>query len=167
MKTNLFYATRHWIDGELLEGIIVAFFGIVGIVIAVALWNSGKSPAARSLVVPILICGLVYTGIGLSIHFNNRGLKEKYSLEYQSDPEVFIVKEKKRVEDFQYMYKISKVVATVTFLAAILIFWLTKSPAWQGIGIGLGLFGLAGLLVDFFSQHRAMSYYQALLAAMH
>lgn len=82
--------------------------------------------------------------------------------EYQSSPQAFVIKEKERVEGFLYMYKISKVVATVTFIATLLIFWLTKSPVWQGAAIGLTLFGLSGLIVDYFSQHRAMAYYEAI-----
>lgn len=64
------------------------------------------------------------------------------------------------------MYKISKGVATITFIATVLIFWLSKSPTWQGIGIGLSLFGLAGLVVDYFSQHRSLEYYHAILTAL-
>lgn len=164
MASNFFHFTQDWVNGELLEGIIVAAFGIAAVLIGVALWHYGKSPAARALVLPVIICGLAYTGIGLSLRISDRGLTEKFRAEYQANPKTFIVKEKQRVEDFQYMYKISKAVATVTFLATILIFWLTKTPTWHAWGIGLSIFGLAGLLVDYFSQHRALEYYNAILA---
>lgn len=166
MQTNLFHATQQWIKGELLEGIIVALFGILTIGMAVALWQYGKSPAARSLVIPVLLCGMAYTGIGLSLYLNNRGAEARYEQTFRANPTEFAVKEKSRVEGFGYMYVISKTVATVAFLSTLLIFWFSTSPTWQGIGIGLSLFGLAGLAVDFFSQHRAEAYYRAILAAL-
>jgi hypothetical protein len=45
----------------------------------------------------------------------------------------------------------------------IFIFLFTKTPTWQGIGIGLSLFGLVGLIVDFFSEERANIYYHEIL----
>ena len=93
-------------------------------------------------------------------------MASKSSQEYQTNSQAFVVKEKERVEGFQYMYTISKVVATVTFIATLLIFWFTKSAAWQGAAIGLTLFGISGLIVDYFSQHRAMAYYDAILKAL-
>ncbi|WP_281669868.1 hypothetical protein [Segatella buccae] len=128
-----------------------------------ALW---KIAAARALVIPVLVCGIAYTGIGLSLRISNRHTIETLRTEYKANPAAFVIKEKQRVEDFQYMYKISKAVATVTFLATILIFWLSKSPTWHAVGIGLSLFGLAGLVVDFFSQHRSLDYYQAIIKAL-
>ena len=78
----------------------------------------------------------------------------------------FIQTEKARVEGFQFTYVITKIVATVLFAATLLIFWITKSPTWQGIGIGLTLFAFAGLVVDYFSQERADIYYSTILEAL-
>lgn len=166
MVTNFFNYTQDWVNGELLEGIIVTVFGIFTVLLGIALWHYAKSPAARALIFPIITCGIIYMSIGGGLCLNNRGLIEKFHTEYRANPKEFLIKEKQRVEDFQYMYKISKTVATIAFITTLLIFWLSKSPIWQGIGIGVALFGLAGLIVDFFSQHRAMEYYDAIITAL-
>lgn len=166
MTTHFFNHTENWINGEILEGVLVAIFGGLTIVLSVLLWQLGKSPATKSLIIPMMICGLIYTGIGLSLYFSNQGLAEQYRKEYVAKPEQFVIKEKERVENFQYMYTISKVVAVVTFVGTILIFWLTKNPTWQAVGLSLSYFGLAGLVVDFFSQHRSFEYYDAICKAL-
>ncbi|WP_449032024.1 hypothetical protein [Prevotella histicola] len=162
----IFGHTQEWLNGEWTEGIIVTIFGLLTIVTVIALWLTATSHAGRSLVLPLLLCGLVYTGTGVSMLMTNRGRAEEYRNKYEKNPVEFVQQEKQRVEDFQYMYVISKVVATVFFIATILIFWLTKSPVWQGWGIGMTFFGLVGLLVDYFSQHRALEYYDYLTKAL-
>lgn len=163
---NFFTHTQNWINGEIVEGIAVSAFGIITVIAGIFLLNMDKVPAARTLFLPLVICGAAYTAIGASLYFSNRDREEKYAVEYHKDGHAFLEKEKQRVEGFQYMYTISKAVATVFFLLTIVIFWLTTSPQWQAAGIGLTLFGLAGLVVDFFSQHRAQQYYDALQKAL-
>lgn len=158
----IFEHTQAWLNGERMEGIIVTVFGIVTILLVVGLWLFSTSTSGRALILPILLCGIAYTGIGASLIKGSHNRTETYRSMYEKDAVKFIETEKKRVEDFQYMYVISKVVAVVTFIATLLIFWLTKSPVWQAWGIGLAYFGLAGLVVDYFSQHRALEYYEVL-----
>lgn len=86
-----------------------------------------------------------------------------FEKEYKLDTHSFVNKEKQRIESFQYQYTISKVVATVGFLSTLLIFWLTKKSTWQGFGIGISLFSLVGLIIDYFSEERARIYYQEIL----
>lgn len=162
MMEQIFEHTIQWLNGEWTEGIVVTVFGIVTIMASVILWQFVKSPAGHSLVLPILICGVAYSGIGVSLMAGNHNREGLYRSKYEKDPVEFVKSEKQRVEGFQYTYVISKTVATVFFLTALLIFWFTNSPVWQGWGIGMALFGLTGLIVDYFSQHRAFEYYDAL-----
>lgn len=166
MATHFFNHTQNWINGEILEGVLVAIFGGVTITLGFLFWQLGKSPVAKSLLIPMMVCGLIYTGIGLSLYFSNKNLAEQYHKEYIENSQQFVVKEKERVENFQYMYTISKVVAMITFIATIFIFWITKSSTWQAVGLSLSYFGLAGLVVDFFSQHRSFEYYDAIRKAL-
>lgn len=155
--------TQEWLNGERTEGIIVTIFGLITISLVAFLWFYVKSPAGHALVLPLLLYALAYTGIGVSMLANGRNRTEEYKAQYEKNPIEFVQKEKQRVDGFQYMYVISKVVASVCFVTTLLIFWLAKSPTWQGWGLGLALFGLTGLIVDYFSQHRAMEYYAVLL----
>lgn len=69
MTTHFFHHTENWINGEMLEGVLVAIFGVITIALGFLFWQLGKSPAAKSLLVPVMVCGLIYTGIGLSLSY--------------------------------------------------------------------------------------------------
>ena len=159
---DFFQNTVNWIKGELFEASLILSFGIVTVIAAFLFWKAGTTPNAKALFFPLLVSGLVYTAIGTGMQINNPKRMTLYQHEYKVNKEAFIQAEKKRVEDFQYGYIISKVVASLLFPATLLIFWLTKNPTWQGIGIGLAYFALAGLVVDYFSQERADIYYKAI-----
>jgi len=51
-----------------------------------------------------------------------------------------------------------KIVAAVFLPVALVLFWFSKIPVLQGLDIGLALFALAGLIVDYFSPERASTY---------
>lgn len=163
---ELIQHTIQWIKGELFEARLILIFGIVTILSAFLFWKIGTTPAAKALFIPLLVAGAIYSSIGAGMLYSNPKRMEELPKLYQQDKVAFAKLEKKRVDDFQYGYKISKIVATVFFLATLLIFWTTQHPTWMGIGIGLTYFGLAGLIVDYFSQERAATYYDAILQAL-
>ena len=158
--------TIYWIKGELFEASLISIFGIATLLAGLLFWRLGTSPNAKALFWPFLITGVIYTAIGVSMIFSNQRRQPQFEQSYRQDQAAFVKAEKKRVEDFQYGYTVSKIVATVFFAATLLIFWSTKNPTWQGIGIGLSLFALAGLVVDYFSQERADIYYKAIVQAL-
>lgn len=69
MTTHFFHHTENWINGEILEGVLVAIFGVITIALRFLFWQLGKSPAVKSLLVPVMVCGLIYTDIGLSLSY--------------------------------------------------------------------------------------------------
>lgn len=163
---NFFEHTRQWVQGETTEAIIIMVFGVVTMAVAIVLHNLDNVPGAKVLFAPLLICGAAYTAIGGYNYFGNKDRIESYEKAYDENNLKFIRDEKARVEGFQYMYKISKAVAAVFFIATIAIFWSTSSTAWQAAGMGLSLFGLAGLVVDYFSQNRADYYYEIIVKTL-
>lgn len=163
---NFFSSTSAWVKGEIFEAILIFVFGIAIILCGVVFWKFGAMPNARALIVPLLATGLVYAALGGSMYISNQRRLPAYQQNFSRNRLEFIQSEKKRVEDFQYMYTISKIVATVFFTLTLLIFWLSKNPTWQGWGIGLTIFAISGLVVDYFSQERAEIYYKAILEAL-
>lgn len=161
---DFFQNTIDWIKGELLESKLIIAFGLSTVLIGVLFWKLGSTPSAKALLLPFLIVGGIYTSIGGNMLLSNQKRMIAMQLSYQKNKTDFIENEKKRVEDFQYQYKISKIVATVCFTLTLFLFWYAKNPNWQGVAIGTGLFGLAGLIVDYFSEERAFIYYQKILA---
>lgn len=163
---NLFSSTSAWIKGEIFEGILIFVFGISAIFIGSMFWKFGTTPNARAVVIPLIVIGAVYGVLGGSMYFSNQKRLTAFQQSFNQNQVEFLQSEKKRVEDFQYMYTISKVVATVCFSLTLLIFWFSKNPTWQGWGIGLTLFAVSGLMVDYFSQERAEIYYKTILTVL-
>ncbi|RXK85488.1 hypothetical protein [Filimonas effusa] len=158
--------TINWIKGELLEASLIIAFGVITIIAAFLFWKIGTTPNAKALFLPLLVSGLIYTTIGMGMRITNPKRMVEFLQKYRENRVAFIQAEKKRVDDFQYGYTISKIVASIFLPATLLIFWFTKNPTLQGIGIGLTYFALAGLVVDYFSQERADLYYAAILKAL-
>ena len=71
--------------------------------------------------------------------------------------------EKKRVEDFQYLYKMTIIIASVCFALALLFFYLSSNYLLRAVGLALIFFGMTGLFVDYFSKERADNYYKKIL----
>ncbi|GJH40023.1 hypothetical protein RCZ04_05730 [Capnocytophaga sp. HP1101] len=163
---NLFEYTQNWLKGELFEGKLVLAFAIITALLGVAFWKFGNTPTAKALLLPLLVIGAIYAAVGTTLITSNGKYRTTFEAQYQESPTAFAESEKARVEGFQYQYVISKAVATACFIITLLIFWFSKSYMWQGVGIGLTYFGLVGLVVDYFSQHRAESYYQHILQAL-
>lgn len=160
---ELIQYTTNWIKGELFEARLIVTFGLITIIAGFLFWKIGTTPNAKALFVPLLIVGAIYSSIGGGMLYSNPKRMVALPQSYQQDKVEFAKLEKKRVDDFQYGYKVSKIVATVFFLLTLVIFWTTKNPTWMGIGIALTYFGLAGLVVDYFSQERADVYYKQIL----
>lgn len=158
--------TIYWIKGELFEAKLILAFGLFTIIAGFLFWKLGATPNAKALFLPLIVVGVVYSSIGGGMLYANPRRMIELPQAYKQDKAAFVKSEQKRVDDFQYGYKVSKIVATLFFLLTLVIFWSTKNPTWMGIGIALSYFALAGLLVDYFSQERADNYYQAILAAL-
>jgi lipoprotein signal peptidase len=92
---------------------------------------------------------------------NNKRLIE-FNEAFQKDWKAFLVSEKKRVEDFQYLYKTTIIIAAFSFALAICFFLFTDNHILKAIGLALIVFGLTGLIIDYFSKERADTYYEVI-----
>ena len=163
---NFFDHTLNWLKGEMSEAIIITGFGALALVSGFLLWKYAMTPYGRALVIPTLVVAVLLTGVGISMYLSNQSRVEKMRATFEEGESEFIQAEKKRVEDFQYLYTVSKVIATVSFVVAIIAFWFFKSPVFQSISIGLLVLGVAGLVIDYFSEERARIYYETILKAL-
>src|SRR6218665_655540 len=160
---NFYNHTLNWITGELFEAYFIANFGVITIIGGILFGKFGSTLNAKALVIPLIVVGIVYAAIGFSMIVSNNNRLTSYKKDFEKDHHAFVKAEKKRVENFQIGYKISKIVATVFFPITLLLFWFSKSAAVHGFGLGLALFALAGLIVDYFSQERANKYYEVVV----
>lgn len=163
---NFYNHTTAWIKGELFEAVFILSFAVATLLAGYLFWRIGTTPSSKALLAPFVIIGIIYAMIGGGMLVSNHKRTKEFASSFQQDNKAFIQSEKARVEGFQYGYLVSKIVATVFFAGTLLIFWATKNPTWQGIGIGFALFAWAGLVIDYFSQERATVYYTEILDAL-
>jgi len=163
---DLINNTNNWVKGEIFEGTVIAFFGILTLSIAFIFWKFGETPHAKALTIPVVVIGVLLLSMGVSMYSSNQKRFKEYQNRYQENPSGFIKQEKERVESFQYMYVISKVVATVAFAFAIFAFWFTKNATTQSIAIVFLMLGFSLLVIDYFSEERASIYYAEIIKVL-
>ena len=155
--------TTNWVKGEIFEAKLFGSFGLLTIVCSLLLWKFGETINSKALILPLATVGVFFLATAISgISSNNKRLP-KYVEAFNKDNQEFIKNEKKRVEDFQYIYKITIGITTVCFAIAICFFAFTLNPTLKAIGIALILFGLTGLIIDYFSKERADNYYKTII----
>ena len=163
---NFHQHTLNWLKGELFEGTIILISGIVLIIIALMLWRFGTSPNAKSLIIPILVVGLLFSlGIG-SMMISNEKRIAQFEKAYLDDSKAFILSEKQRVEDFQVLYKYSVGFAAISFLLTIIAFGFLGNRTFQSICIALMIISVSLIIIDHFSKERSEIYYIEILKAL-
>lgn len=160
---NLIEHTTHWVKGEIFEGSAILVSGIITFITAFLLWQWGTTPNSKTLIIPTIVVGFLFVAMGISmLYFNNKRLPEMQTA-YRQNPTEFVKTEKKRVEDFKILYPISLAVSNVCFALTLIFFWFTKNETLYGIGIALSIFGIALIVIDYFSKERATIYYEQIL----
>jgi uncharacterized membrane-anchored protein len=149
----------NWSKGEIFEGTIIGAFGLAVLLAGILFFFVGNTSGAKAMLVPLAVLGLFYAFTGISMYQSNQKRIHAYEKSFAEDSAVFVQAEKKRVEDFQYMYTVTNTVAAVFFAVAIVFFFLSLNPHLRAVGIALVVFGLSGLTIDFFSKERADIYY--------
>ena len=145
-----------WVRGEQTEGIVVLCIALVIIAVGVLLPRLITTPYAKVAMPPLVIVGVAYCAIGAGIFYNaGQSKKDLLAREQTEEIQQIAQTEKARVEGFERSYTASKIVSTLFMLTAALLIWFAKSPTGQGIAIGLILFALLAVSVDYFSKERA------------
>lgn len=149
----------NWIKGEIFEAYIYGAFGLLLIFSSLIFWKFGHTSNSKALIIPLIVVGLFFFGAAISGIYSNKQRSHEYKQAFMKNKTEFIKSEKARVENFQYLYKITIIIASVCFLLAICTFVFTQHPTLRGIGIALVIFGITGLIIDYFSKERADIYY--------
>ena len=160
---NLLEHSIAWAKGEQFEGMCIAIGGVLSIFIAGLLWKYGATINAKSLTIPTLVFGVLFTLMGSFMIYSNGQRKSEFEQAYETNSEKFTIAEKQRVEDFQFMYPTSLAISAVCFLITLIAFIWSKNPTFHAIGIVLSVFGLSLIIIDYFSKERASIYYEQIL----
>jgi len=152
-----------WAKGESFEGMCITIAGILTLIFSLLIWKFGTTLNAKALLIPAFVLGLLFSTMGSFMLYSNNKRVTEFQNAYQTDSEVFTKNEKKRVEDFQFMYPTSLAISAVCFLITIIAFVYSKNPTFHAIGIVLTIFGVSLIIIDFFSKERAQIYYDHIL----
>jgi hypothetical protein len=155
--------TISWVKGEIFEGKIIGLFGLLTLICSSLFWKFGKTLNSKALIIPLAIVGIVLLAISIGGIVSNNKRLPQYIEAFNKDKTEFVKSEKKRVEGFQYLYKMTIIIAAVGFAIGICFFLFTKSRILKAIGLALIMLGLAGLIIDYFSKERADTYYKAIV----
>ena len=160
---DFYQNTQDWLKGELFEGTILLISGIILLIISLILWKFGSTPNAKALIIPIMVVGLLFIlGVGGFMVSNQKRISN-FEKSYQENPKEFIESEKKRVEEFQILYKYSVGFAAISFLLTIIAFGFVENRIFQSICIALMIISVSLIIIDHFSKERAKIYYQHIL----
>ena len=160
---DFIHYTLQWTKGEILEAAIFGTFGLITIIVSFLFWKFGETPNAKALLIPLIVVGIFFAGAGVSGVISNQKRMSKFEKAYSQNPSVFIQNEKERVEGLQYLYTMTLIIATISFVLATGFFWFSGNHILKAIGIALILLGLTGLVIDYFSKERADIYYEKIL----
>lgn len=152
--------TTNWIKGEIFEATIFGSFGLLTIICSLLLWKFGETPNSKAVIIPLLVVGLFFLGTAISGINTNKKKLPQYTEAYNQDKSALVKSEKARIEGFQYLYTMTIIIASVCFVLAICSFVFTHNATFRGIGIALAIFGITGLVIDYFSKERAKNYYK-------
>lgn len=155
--------TTNWVKGEIFEATIFGSFGLLTILCSLLFWKFGETLNSKAVIIPFAIVGVFFLITAISgVSCNNKRLTQ-YITAFNKDKAEFVKSEKKRVEDFQYIYKMTIIIASVCFAVAIFFFLFTNNHILRAIGLALIIFGLTGIIIDYFSKVRADMYYKAII----
>ncbi len=156
---NFYRHTQNWFSGELFEGKLILFSGVAIIIIALLTWKYGSTPNAKSLIIPLLFVGLLFSiGTGfMMLNYPKRMAASEQA--YKESPRAFVLSEKKRIEDFQILYKYSVGFAAVSFVLTVIVFGFLENRVFQSICIALLFVAVSLIVIDHFSKERAKIYY--------
>ncbi|WBX98946.1 manganese efflux pump [Chryseobacterium gambrini] len=154
--------TIDWYNGEIFEGKFILAFGLFLILTALLFYFLGNTPAAKALLIPMLVIGIFFSITGANMIRSNGKQKQEAAKKYEQNPKEFINAEIKRVDDFQYLYPMSIAISLACFLIAIALLYFTQNVNLKAIAISLLLFGMAFAVIDYFSKERATIYYEQL-----
>ncbi len=155
--------TINWYKGEIFEAKFILAFGVATILVASLFRYFGSTPNSKALFFPMLIVGLIFIAIGGSMDYSNQ--KKMATVEQTSKENIgeFVTVEKKRVEDFQYLYPLSLSISAVCFVIAVVFLGFLKNPYLHAIAIALTIFGFAFMVIDYFSKERSAIYYKQII----
>ena len=153
-----------WIHGERMEAGAVIALGVAMVLCGGLLWKFAVTPAARSLVIPLLLPGILLIGACIAWEMSNLTRLETFPPAHALDPAAFLDKEIARVKEFSQWYVYNFRFGAGLIIAGVAVFQFVSKPTLRSIGLTVVVSGVALLFIDYFSEARAALFLQELVA---
>lgn len=155
--------TIQWLKGEIFEGKMILLFGLLLLILTFCFWKFGTTTNAKAIIFPLLLLSLLHIGTGVSMITNNINRQSKYIELHRENVEKFRQDELKRTESFIKLYPMIRYFSIAFIITGILLFTLLPSPTWKSIGLCVIILGFSLIIIDYFSEERALLYHKVLL----
>lgn len=165
-STELIQHTMNWCRGELFEAKLIVLFAIISIISAFLFWKAGTTPNAKAMFIPLLLVGIMFSGIGGGMLYSNSKRMPEYKQAYEKNKIEFAESEKKRTETFISWYPKTRYIFSAVAVIGIVCFLFWAAPIGRAVGIALILMTLATFVVDHFSEERAEVYHAKIIEAL-
>lgn len=164
MNTALQNTISVYFKGERTEMIAFLAFASLLVIAAVFLWMS-KDTFARPLAVVLALTSAVAFSVAVPLLLRDGPHRDKLLATSRADLRSVLEKETARMEIVLRNYPIYRYGYLAMILAVVVLVAFFRSPTTLGISVGLLVFAATGLVVDHYSEERAMVYHAQLLQA--
>lgn len=158
--------TINWCKGEIFEGKVILVFAIIILGCSFLLKKIGTTPNASALILPMLLVGALMLGTAAYLILSNKNRIEVYQQRYAENPEAFVESEKQRTAAFIKGYPLTMRIAGIVVVAGVLCYLFWGGTWGRTIGLTAILLGTAILVIDHFSEERALNYEQHIIEAL-
>ena len=154
-----------WAKAEVFSAKMVGLLSLLVFLAALGFWQLGKTPMAKSFVLPLFVMGLLLVAVSAGLYFANKPRIAQFEAAYKNDASSFIQNEIIRTAKSKYdLALVFKVLPAIIIAAALLILF-SQTPLWRAIGVTTILLMTLLMLLDSNTDARNTAYHQQLQAA--
>lgn len=145
--------------GEQNEAFVMLIAGIIIGCISICIWKVSTSHSfSRGMFIPLLVLSLFCFGAGLFNYYNNgKRIVDKTAL-YKQSREAFFEEEIPKMQNMKSWWTPLRITWTAMLVIGVIIIFSTDTYFWQGVAVGIIIFGAAGHVIDGVAYERNESY---------
>lgn len=153
----------NWCKGEIFEGKLSLFFGVIILCVALSYLKWGTTDYAKAMFWPLIAVAVMAMGAGIYLMTTNSKRIGDYQVQYLENPTEFVYSEKNRTEEFIGWYPKTQKILFVIMVVGMPCMLLSHGAIIRAIGIGLMLLSIYGFVLDHFSEERADNYHKEII----
>ena len=155
---------RAYFAGEKFEAGWILLAGAIALALAAWLWFGIREPFARGLAASLLLTAALGLSVGGTVYLRTDGQVSALVELQRADPPRFAAEEGPRIRAVERSFGQYRIGYAAAVLLALLLVFVIGTPRMQGVAVGLLVLAALGFTIDFFAEHRAVVYEQALIA---